>query len=198
VPLSLLVFVPSAPPAGQRHALPVRAHRTSMCAEALVAEPKLESSCGFDFAPLAAALKEGDFLTADQMTREGLITLAGEAAVKRGYVYFAEVPQLPEDDLASIERLWLAYSGGKFGYSVQKAAFGSKRVGGNFEALFEKLGWKNDQGSLLRWLPDKGNEFIYDVMAPEGHLPLTSALRGTQLLQGLLEHSAWDREEFVR
>ena len=29
----------------------------------------------------------------------------------------------------------------------------------------------------------QGNELIYDTSAPEGHLPLTSALRGTQLLQ---------------
>jgi len=31
-----------------------------------------------------------------------------------------------------------------------------------------------------------------------GHLPLTSALRGTQLLQGLMDHPAWDLEEFSK
>ena len=45
--------------------------------------------------------------------------LAGPAAQKRGYVYFSDVPKLPKEDLATIERLWLAYSDGKFGYSVQ-------------------------------------------------------------------------------
>ena len=55
-------------------------------------DPKVESSCGFDFVPLLTALKSGDFLEADQLTRDGLITLAGEAAQQRGYVYFTEVP----------------------------------------------------------------------------------------------------------
>jgi len=204
--LSLHVSVPSTPActAGVSARLPTRhavAVRASMCAEApVVAEPKMESSCGFDFAPLAAALKEGDFLEADQLTRDGLITLAGEAAIKRGYVYFSEVPRLPEEDMATIERLWLAYSGGKFGYSVQASIFGTKRVNRDFEAFFERIGWKNAQGSLLRWLPDKkNNEFIYELdKAPEGHLPLTSALRGTQLLAGLLDHSTWQREEFAK
>ena len=93
-----------------------------------------------------------------------------------------QVPRLPEEDLASIERLWLAYrwaapresprgagreragrgrkagrrpctplakraslrapyrSGGKFGYSVQRKIFGTKKVGANFDRLFEKIG----------------------------------------------------------
>jgi len=99
--------------------------------------------------------------------------------------------------MATIERLWLAFSGGKFGYTVQAKIFDSKKVGRNFDRFFERIGWKNKQGNLLRWLPDKGNEFIYDLdAAPQGHLPLTSALRGTQLLQGLLDHKTWQQEEF--
>jgi len=146
--------------------------------------------------PLLTALKSGDFLEADHLTREGLITLAGPAAVKRGYVYFTEVPKLPIEDMATIERLWLTYSGGKFGYSVQSRFFKTKRVGRDFEKLFTRLGWRNKEGGLLRWLPDKGNEFIYSLDAPEGHLPLTSTLRGQQLLDGLLNHPAWQLEEF--
>uniref|UniRef100_A0A7S0Q4D9 GUN4-like domain-containing protein n=1 Tax=Coccolithus braarudii TaxID=221442 RepID=A0A7S0Q4D9_9EUKA len=160
-------------------------------------EPLVESTCGFDFVPLRTALQAGDFLEADQLTRDGLIKLAGESAVKRGYVYFAEIPRLPEADLASIERLWRAYSKDKFGYSVQSKIFNSKKVNCKFEDFFDRIGWTNDQGKLLRWLPDKGNEFIYDLdKAPDGHLPLTSALRGTQLLEGLLAHPAMQREEF--
>ena len=54
----------------------------------------------------------------------------------------------------------------------------------NLEVFYDRIGWKNEAGSLLRWLPTlkEGNEFIYDVeKAPKGHLPLTSALRGTQV-----------------
>ena len=111
-------------------------------------------------------------------------------------MYFTEAPKLPVEDMATLERLWRAYSDGKFGYAVQRQAFESKKANKNFENFFERIGWKNKDGSLLRWLPEaKGDEFIYDLeKAPKGHLPLTSALRGTQLLQGLLYHPAWDLE----
>lgn len=36
-------------------------------------------------------------------------------------------------------------------------------------------------------------EFIYTKDAVRGHLPLTNALRGTQLFQALLEHPAFDK-----
>merc|ERR1719387_3393496 len=31
---------------------------------------------------------------------------AGPAAIQRGYVYFSEVPDLPVEDMAAMERLW--------------------------------------------------------------------------------------------
>lgn len=164
-----------------------------------VETPKMESSCGFDFIPLLTALQSGEFREADFITRDALIKLAGPAAVTRGYVYFTEVPKLPEEDMATIERLWRAYSGNKFGYCVQREAFTSKKVNRNFDKFFDRIGWKNAEGGLLRWLPEeKNDEFIYNLdKATKGHLPLTSTLRGTQLLEGLMDHKAWDREEFV-
>jgi len=164
-----------------------------------VETPLMESSCSFDFVPLLTALQTGEFREADQLTRDGLITLAGPAAVARGYVYFTEVKKLPEEDMATIERLWRAFSGNKFGYCVQREAFNSKKVSRNFDKFFDRIGWKNKEGSLLRWLPEeKSDEFVYDVeKAVKGHLPLTSALRGTQLLEGLMDHPAWEREEFA-
>ena len=92
--------------------------RCEAAAPAEIAVPRMESAVGFDFVPLLTALQAGEFREADQLTRDGLIKLAGDDAVKRGYVYFTEVPKLPEEDLATIERLWQAYSDGKFGYSV--------------------------------------------------------------------------------
>ena len=201
-----LALLPGAPHLAGRTGMPQQhvARRASLvrceaAAPAEIAPPKLESSCNFDFVPLLTALQASEFREADQITRDALITLAGPAAVKRGYVYFAEVPKLPVEDMATLERLWRAYSGGKFGYAVQRKAYDSKKVSRNMEALFDRIGWKNEEGSLLRWLPEaKLDEFIYDVeKAPKGHLPLTSTLRGQQLLQGLLLHEAWDLEEFA-
>ena len=46
---------------------------------------------GIDYEPLRAALKEVDFLKADDIHRKKLIEVAGEAAQERGWVYFSEV-----------------------------------------------------------------------------------------------------------
>jgi len=41
-------------------------------------------------------------------------------------------------------------------------------------------------------LPSKWpGEFQYDAAAVKGHLPLTNALRGTQLFEAILEHPAF-------
>ena len=133
-----------------------RAIAPRMCAAAGFvtpeAPPAIETECGFDHVPLSIALQTGDFLEADQITRDSLIKLAGAKAVSRGYVYFSEVPNLPETDLATIERLWLAYSGGKFGYSVQAKEFKTKKVNGNPEKLFARIGWMNDEVRPAIWL----------------------------------------------
>jgi len=185
--------------------LPLARARAVVVAE--ITTPKLESSVGFDFVPLLTALQTGEFREADQLTRDGLITIAGEAAQKRGFVYFSEVPKLPKEDMSTIERLWNTYSEGKFGYSVQAQAFNSKRVDRKLDNLYDRIGWQREDldgngdaksKKLLRWLPDaKSDEFIYDLeKAPVGHLPLTSTLRGAQLLLNLLDLEVWNEDEF--
>lgn len=133
-----------------------------------------------------------------QFTRDALIVLAGSKAKGRNFVYFTEVKNIPSTDLATIERLWTKFSGGKFGYSVQKKKW--KQCKGDFEAFCRKIGWTTTDGEVerkKRWFG--ASEFIYDVKkAPEGHLPLTSALRGTSLLKNLLNHPVWDNEDWQK
>ena len=47
-----------------------------------------------------------------------------------------------------------------------------------------------------RWFG--ADEFIYELdKAPAGHLPLTSALRGTQLIKAIYKHPVWEQEQFA-
>ena len=55
-----------------------------------------------------------------QFTRDALIKIAGSKDKGRDFVYWTEVKDIPSTDLATIERLWIKFSGGKFGYTVQK------------------------------------------------------------------------------
>lgn len=71
---------------------------------------------------------------------------------------------------------------------------------GDFEAFCSKVGWTTKDGEVerkKRWFG--ASEFIYDVKkAPEGHLPLTSALRGTSLLKELLTHPVWENDDWKK
>mmetsp|Transcript_31292 Transcript_31292/g.62985 ORF Transcript_31292/g.62985 Transcript_31292/m.62985 type:complete len:110 (-) Transcript_31292:210-539(-) len=71
---------------------------------------------------------------------------------------------------------------------------------GDFEVWCKKIGWTTTDGEVerkKRWFG--ASEFTYDVKkAPEGHLPLTSALRGTSLIKALLNHPVWDNDDWTK
>lgn len=158
----------------------------------------LPSDVGMDYVPLATMLASGEFNEADQFTRDALIVLAGSKEAGRNFVYWTEVRDIPNTDLATIERLWNKFSKGKFGYSVQKKKWKSSK--GDFEVFCKKIGWTTQDGDVerkKRWFG--ASEFTYDVKkAQEGHLPLTSALRGTSLIKELLKHPVWDNDDWKK
>lgn len=149
---------------------------------------------GRDFSKLKEALAAGKFEEADEIQRQTLIELAGEAAKARGWVYFTEVASIPVEDMKALDDLWKEHSNNKFGYSIQRQ-FWLKRDK-QWTPFFRKIDWvTGDNDAYRRWtaLGQKGNDFIYNAEeAKEGHLPLTSCLRGTQLLEAIFAHPAFD------
>ncbi|CAI0432191.1 unnamed protein product [Linum tenue] len=141
-------------------------------------------------------LEAREYRQADDETRRLLIALAGEPAVARGYVFFSEVQFIPTPELRAVDELWKEHSEGRFGYSVQKKIW-KKKAKMDFTNFFIKVGW-------MKKLPDSEveqynyrafpAEFIWELNedTPEGHLPLTNALRGTQLLNSVLNHPAFE------
>ncbi|KXZ45886.1 hypothetical protein GPECTOR_49g470 [Gonium pectorale] len=156
--------------------------------EAVMAVP-LNSAVGMDYTALRDFLVEGDFRKAEDETRALLIKLAGPDAVKRNWVYFTEVKNISVADFQTLDALWKAGSNGKFGYSVQKEIWvqNSKR----WAKFFKQIDWTQGENNVYRKWP---MEFTYSMDAPRGHLPLTNALRGTQLFQAILEHPAFEAQ----
>jgi hypothetical protein len=144
----------------------------------------MASDRGVDYWPLQESLIKQDFQTADRLTLEKLCELAGPEAMRRKWIYFTEVDQFPIVDLQTIDRLWLAYSEGKFGFSVQRRLWLS--LGQNWDKLWPRLAWKDDN----IWTRYPGG-FIWDLSAPDGHLPLSNQLRGVRMMASLLAHPAW-------
>jgi hypothetical protein len=141
------------------------------------------SAQGIDYAPLQRQLALQDFEQADRLTSSLLRELAGPGAVRRGYVYFSEVPAMAGVDLESLDRLWLCYSRGRFGFSVQGRLL--RACGGRWDQLWPRLHWKTN-GTWTRY----PGGFQWTIDAPEGHMPLINQLRGVRLMDALLGHPA--------
>ncbi|EFN59265.1 hypothetical protein CHLNCDRAFT_19181, partial [Chlorella variabilis] len=137
-----------------------------------------------DYSSLRDLLKEGKWREAEDETRELLIQAAGPAAVRRGWVYFSEVKFIPADDLRTLDELWRAASGGKFGYSAQREVWVQKAR--QWPKFFKAIDWVQGENNV-KW----PSEFNYSADAVKGHLPLTNALRGTRLFEAIMEHEAF-------
>lgn len=151
-----------------------------------------ESGIGLDYSSLQRHLIDQQFEAADRMTSEHLRQLAGSEALRRGYVYFSEVSSMPAKDLESLDRLWVVYSRGRFGFSVQGRLL--LACGGQWDRLWPRLGWKQD-GVWTRY----PGSFHWTLEAPEGHMPLINQLRGVRLMDALLSHPGlaprWQRQQ---
>eukprot|EP00963_Diacronema_lutheri_P008898 scaffold776_cov347-Pavlova_lutheri.AAC.96 len=84
-----------------------------------------------------------------------------------------------------MDKLWVAYSKGNYGYSVQRKIWlQCKKEWGPF---FKKIDWTTGENNSYRKWPE---DFQWRSDAAKGHLPLTNALRGTQLITAVFEHPA--------
>lgn len=105
-------------------------------------------------------------------------------------MYFTEVKSIPEKDMKTMDELWRAHSGGKFGFSIQKTLF--QQASKRWPKFFKRINWVQGENNIYRKWP---GEFIYSMEAERGHLPLTNALRGTELLQAIFDHPAFAKAE---
>ncbi|MGD1865546.1 MAG: GUN4 N-terminal ARM-like repeat domain-containing protein [Phormidesmis sp.] len=165
---------------------------TSRAAKAFVTEEAssglvpLKSEQDIDYSDLQQSLIERNYQVADKLTMQKLCELAGERAVQRKWVYFTEVSQFSVTDLKTIDALWRLYSEDKFGWSKQHELW--MRLGQDWERLWAQLIWKSSEGKWTRY----PGEFIWDLSAPVGHLPLSNQLRGVRMMDSLLSHPAWE------
>ena len=148
---------------------------------------QIRHQLGVDYTTLRDLLKQGEWELADNEHRRLLTVLGGEDSEERGWVYFTEARRFPVTDLKTIDNLWTHFSDGRFGFSVQRKLWvGQRRQWAKF---FKAIDWMDaEKNDAYRKWPE---EFIWKKEAAKGHMPLTSALRGTQLLEALLEHPAF-------
>nr|QCI08513.1 hypothetical protein [Spermothamnion repens] len=146
----------------------------------------LKTSLKNNYSSLQKLLVDKKFKEADQLTQQHLCKLAGlDKYSKRNWLYFTDISYIPSEDLFTLDMLWQIYSEGKFGFSIQRKIWILNNY--NWNKLWQKIGWIK-QGTMRRY----PQEFIWNINAPIGHLPLFNQLRGNQVLLSLFEHIAWN------
>ncbi|MCT7980027.1 serine/threonine-protein kinase [Laspinema olomoucense] len=113
-------------------------------------------------------LAAGKWREADEETARLMLQVAGRE--EDGWLDEDSINQFPCEDLRQIDGLWVQYSNGCFGFSVQKRIW--QECGGKVDyyetecRLGDRVGWRKE-GKWLRY-----DECTFTSKAPPGHLPL--------------------------
>ncbi|MFM6472156.1 MAG: GUN4 domain-containing protein, partial [Dolichospermum sp.] len=127
-----------------------------------------KSDVGMDYRKLRDLLKAGKWKEADEETLRVMLCVGG---TREGWLNVESFDNFPCADLRTIDQLWVKYSDGRFGFSVQKRIY--QGLGGTreynqeiwWEMFTDKVGWTKGGN----WLYYK--DITFDKKAPEGHLP---------------------------
>ena len=139
---------------------------------------ELKSARGVNYSQLEQLLKAGRWQEADEETANKMFEVAGRT--KEEDLREKDIDNFPCEDLRTIDQLWVKYSNGRFGFSVQKRIYES--LGGTlsydekvWEAFGDQVGWRGGG----RWLYYKDPKFniLSPRTAPEGILPLRGICR---------------------
>ncbi|NJO65546.1 MAG: GUN4 domain-containing protein [Richelia sp. RM2_1_2] len=151
------------------------------------------SEVGADYTKLRDLLRRKNFVLADKETVDKVLWIVKRE--KYGWLNNGECMNdeniLPSKDLITIDKLWLAASKGKYGFSVQKKLWID--LGGNPDFMLdcEKNDWEKMRQAAnifqhfcnkVKW---KEEEITYDLRAEKGHLPLGlyATVRGDRIFQ---------------
>src|SRR4028119_1054033 len=128
----------------------------------------LKSERGVDYTKLRDLLATGEWQKADEETAKKMLEAAGRT--EDGWLRSEDIDRFPCEDLRTIDQLWVKYSNGRFGFSVQKRIYES--LGGTreydkkiWDAFGDRVGWRVNN----TWLYYQHLKF--PTLAPEGYLP---------------------------
>lgn len=137
----------------------------------------LKSARGVDYTRLRDLLAAEKWREADEETlRVMLQAMPWKHDLDRNRecvkYYQSAINDFPCDDLRTINQLWVKYSQGHFGFSVQKEMLlqiGGKDDRVKLEELGDLVGWRKWDGEYddFTWLV----HWQYDFRLPKGHLP---------------------------
>jgi hypothetical protein len=146
-------------------------------------EVSLVSAKGVDYRKLRDLLKAKKWKEADQETTVKILKVANRES--EGWLRVEDAKNFSCQDLGTIDKLWVKYSNGKFGFSVQKQIY--QGVGGtkeynwdDYKKLADKVGWRKG-GEWLSYSQLTFSEKHYTGHLPAAPVGTWSPPRGTGL-----------------
>ncbi len=121
----------------------------------------LKSAVGADYTTLQTLLAQKRWKQADQETWNLLCEALKKS--RKAYIHAKELENLPCEDLKTINHLWVKYSNGRFGFTVQNQIYQESEE--DYGKFCNQVGWLTYNPHD----PDQGIE--YKISAPVGHLP---------------------------
>lgn len=130
-----------------------------------------------NYTKLEQLLAAGKWKEADEETYSKMLEVAGKQqqghSIRGELIGIKDVRNFSCPDLRAMDRLWVKYSNGRFGFSVQKRIYqnlgGTKEFNGQvLLAYYEAIGWKQ-KGEKGKWLPY--SQLTFNTNATSGHLP---------------------------
>jgi S1-C subfamily serine protease len=141
-----------------------------------------------DYTKLEQLLAAGQWKAADEETANKMFEVAGRQ--QEGWLRLEDIEKFSCPDLREMDRLWVKYSNGRFGFSVQKRIY--QNLGGTkdynekvwevWDAFGETIGWKRS-GKGGEWLSE--DELTFNTNAPVGHLPYRASFESVFLSWGV-------------
>ncbi|GEA27807.1 serine/threonine-protein kinase B [Microcystis aeruginosa NIES-4325] len=132
---------------------------------------QLKSAKGIDYRRLEDLLKRQQWKEANEETTRVMLQAD---RTKKGWRRVWDIDNFPCEDLRTIDQLWVKYSNGRFGFSVQAKIY--RDLGGTREGVWkvwnafgDRVGWREN------WLWITYGQVTFDLKAPLGHLPFDDA-----------------------
>ncbi|MBR8840005.1 MAG: GUN4 domain-containing protein [Stigonema ocellatum SAG 48.90 = DSM 106950] len=134
------------------------------------ADDDLSSDRAIDYIRLRDLLRAGNWKDADYETYLVMLKVVGR--LDGDWIRDEELLNFPCTDLHTIDSLWVKYSNGRFGFSVQKKIY--LCVGGVPDGRYYKEAWEKF-GDRVGWRVKENwiyyEDVIFNTTAPYGHLP---------------------------
>lgn len=133
-----------------------------------------------DYLKLRYLLALQEWEAADLETERLIFVIAKRE--KKDYLNSKSIEIFPCDDLSIIDHLWVKFSHGRFGFSVQQCIYDSLVASGKYNisnisqsrqsqlldtAFFDAVGWADKEMKVQ-------DNFLFNLQAPVGHLPTFS------------------------